>query len=379
MCAEAAFHSPKWQIQWAANTKSILAIQRLRQKNLFPHDDIPLTEQRLRFQKTITKGWFLFEFANETSLFYQRRNNPTVAVADFSPEPAWKAKWHLVDQDSLDIFHRIDRLYVQFSPDPIEIRIGKQVIAVGVGRLFAAVSQVPRFPFVVVDPEYPMTEDAVTFLWNGPLVLEARFLPKTASQADQNFHFRAKGSKGGYDIALTAGRSDDKPYVALETAGNVGKSLLRGEIVGYDRRGRGFVQALIGYDHVFSSAWSGDIELFHNGFGKRRSHEQLLIERPFHRSSPYQGLWYAGTTLKWDMTARWKSVLNTIINLSDVSTLLHLYFSFSLGSNTELLLGQFLGVGGPDTEFAGKKPLDPLSTLRIGLPDLSYFVFKWYF
>lgn len=376
MCAEAAFHSPKWQLQWAANTKSILALQRLRQKNLFPHDDVPLTEQRLRFQKTIAKSWFFFEFANETSLFYQRRNNPAVAVPDSFPPSAWKAKWHLVDRDSLDIFHRIDRLYAQFSPDPIEIRIGKQVIAEGVGRLFAAVSQVPRFPFVVVDQEYPMTEDAVTFLWNGPLVLEARFLPKVASQKDQNFHFRAKGSKGGYDIAFTAGRSDDKPYAALESAGNVGASLLRGEIVGYDRRGGGFLQGLIGYDHVFSSTWSGDIELFHNGFGKQRPYP---VGPSLHRSSPYQGLWYAGTTLKWEMTARLKGVLNTIVNLLDVSALLHLYFSFSLGGNTELLLGQFLGVGGADTEFAGKQPIDPLGTLQIGLPDLSYFVFKWYF
>ncbi len=374
--SQASFPSNKWQFDWGGNFKSIVAVQNLRQENIFPHDTVPLLEQRLRFQKTISKNWFYFEFANETSFFIQRSNPPFVAIPSYESESAWKARWHLIDEDAVDLFHKIDRSFVQASFDPVELRVGKQIVSSGVGRIFAAVSQVPRLPFVVVDPEYPMTEDAATLTWKGPLALEIRFLPKLSSQKDQNLQLRAKGSKGGFDVALTSGRSDDKAFVALESAGNVGESLLRAELTGYDDKRRGVIQWLVGFDHVFSSTLSADLEIYYNGFGKEPPYR---FQAPTHRSTPYLGLYYVGTTLKWDITDRLHGQLNAIMNILDPSSLLHLFLSYSLSTNSELKLGQFIGVGGPNSEFAGKLPVDSLNTLKIGLPDLSYLVVKWYF
>jgi len=351
-------------------------VEWLRQNNIYPSNTVPLTEQRLRLQGTLSKAWFRAEFADETSLFYQKANQPSVPVPTYNPVPAWNASWNLMNTTQTLITNRIDRAYVQFNWAPVELRVGKQVIATGVGHIFNAISQVPRYPFVVVDPEYPVTEDAATVVWDGPLVLEARFLPKVPGQKDHNFHLRAKGTKDGFDVALTAGRSDDKMYVGLESAGNLGESLLRAELVGYDDVGVDYVQSLVGFDTVFSASWSAQFEVFYNGFGSLKPY---LLQPLLHRPAPYRGKYYAGATVTWETTARLKTNLLAITNLADPSVLFHLYFNFSLWQSVDLMLGQFLNVGGSTAEFGGKYILPIFPQIQWGLPDLTYIAVKYYF
>ncbi len=369
-------HSAPWNLDVGGSYKSIGEVEWLRQNNIYQSDTLPLTEQRLRLQGTLSKDWFRLEFADETSLFYQKSNPAAVPVASYNPIDAWNASWNLVNQNQLLITNRIDRAYVQLNWAPVELRVGKQVIATGIGHLFNAVSQVPRYAFIVVDPEYPVTEDAATVVWDGPLVLEARFLPKVPGQRDHNFHVRAKGGKDGFDVALTSGRSDDKMYVGLEAAGNLGESLIRGEVVGYNGNGADYLQGLLGYDTVFSAKWSAQFEVFYNGFGSLKPY---LLQPLLHRPAPYRGRYYAGANVTWETTARLKTNLTAIGNLADPSVLLHLYFSFSLWQSVDLMVGQFLNVGSSTAEFGGKYVLPVFPAIQWGLPDLTYIAVKYYF
>ncbi len=368
--------SSPWNLDVSGSYKSIGEIEWLNQTNIYQSNTEPLTEQRLRLQATLSKDWFLAEFADQTSLFYQKANASSLTVPSYNPVPAWNASWNLVNNNQTLINTRIDRAYVQFNWAPVEVRLGKQVIATGVGHIFNAVSQVPRYPFVIVDPEYPVTEDAATVIWDGPLVLEGRFLPRVPGEQNSDFHLRAKGTKNGFDVALTTGRSDDKMYIGLETAGNIGESLIRAELVGYDDNGAQYAQGLVGFDTVFSATWSAQFEVFYNGFGGIKPY---LLQAPVHLPAPYQGKYYAGATVTWDTTARLKTNLLLIANVADPSFLIHFYLNFSLWQNVDLMAGQFLNIGGETAEFGGRYLLPVAPQIQMGLPDLTYVAVKYYF
>jgi hypothetical protein len=341
-----------------------LSAQSLNHTGLFGRNEGYSAEQRLRFEANVSWGPLRFELAEEGSLLTQTPLNPVVALPDPIPRPAWNIRRTIVDNGTVLLMTRVDRLNLKFSQGPVSVIAGKQVVALGVGHLFTAISQTPRQPFVIVDPEYPIPEDAVTVQWEGALALEARFLPRNPGQKTDNFHVRAKGSKGGYDVALTAGRSDDKSFVGVETAGNLGESLLRGEAILYDKGGSVVGQGLAGLDHAFNAHWSAELEVFYAG---------ALA----HRSSPYRGDWYTGLRVKWEATERWRVWLAGIVALQDVSVLGHASAFYSLTPSLELGLGQFLGMGSPTSEFGGRVALAP--GVELGLPNLTYALIRYYF
>lgn len=328
-----------------------------------------MNEERLRLQGSLTWRAVRLEVANET-FFYYRRNNPSlIALPDLAPKSAWKPQWSLINTNTTELFNRFDRAFVQLDFGKLKTVFGKQVIPIGVGQIFNAISQIQRYPLIFIDPEFPKTEDAATFIWSGLFQVEARYLPKNPGQQKDNFHLRFKGTKSGIDFALTTGRSDDKTFAGAESAFGVGEGLLRAELVSYFYKGRNYGQGLMGFDYVFSSAWSSKWEVFYNGFGEREIY--------FHRSAPFRGKWYAGNVTTWEIHPLLKANLISILNLSDPSSLFHLFFNYSLSNSLDLLLGQFVSIGKGTAEFGGEAPLSP--TMSLGQPDISYAALRWYF
>jgi len=347
----------------------------LRQQGFFEKSSQTFIEERARLYGSLTAGNWRIELANEASVFVRTANVATSPLPVAEPTSAWNTRGKWAESDSVLGTHRVDRANVRFREGDWEMIVGKQVVPNGVGHLFSAVSQVPRQPFVVLDPEFPITEDGVTASWNGPFTIEARYLPRVAGQTKDNFHLRAKGSQRGTDVAVTAGKSDDKTYLGLEAAGNWGDSILRGEMVGYDKNSAGWVQALLGWDYAYSATWRNEWEIFYNGFGTFRPRG---FSAPLHRSAPYQGQWYLGSNVVYDPDPRWKISLLTTIALPEPSALFHLSVTHSLDSNLDIISGAYLGVGSRDeSEFGGKAPA--LAGMALGLPDMIYLLLKWSF
>lgn len=354
--------------------KNLLSYEELRQENLFLKNSNTKGESRLRLQGSLNSGPFRLEFANETFLNAQKPNSSTIPLPDISPPSAWNAQWDLTRKNDWYVFNRLDRAFIQWDFGDLQVRAGKQVISMGVGHLFNAVSQMQRYPLIFLDPEFPKTEDAASFIWAGPLQVEARYLPKVPGQSKDNFHLRVKGALDGWDFAFTAGRSDDKAFWGIDSAGGWGDSLLRIELVGYNSGTQDFAQGLLGLDHVFSSSWSTQWEFFYNGFGEIT--QNPLASTP-HRSAPFRGTWYFGNLTTWEIHPLLKSHLISIVNLKDPSVLFHLFFNYSLGNSWDLLMGHYLGIGKRSAEFGGQFDLAP--GVSLGQPDITYLALRWYF
>ena len=363
-----------WNIETGGSFKSFFSVRQLRQSGLYPYDVVPANEERLRLQANLSKSFFRLEVANETFFFWEKENSSVFPVPEYNPTSFWKAQWSLLDEKGKRAFNRFDRAFAQFTWDTGQVLVGKQVISIGVGHIFNAVSQIQRYPLIFIDTEYPKTEDAVSLLWNGPTDLEARYLPKNTGQKEDNFHFRFKEDVSGFDCALTLGKSDDKWFGGLEAAGGVGESVIRAEIVGYRYQDGFRAQGLVGWDSVLSGQVSTKFEVFYNGFGQ----DTQLAQTGFpHRSTPFQGSWYAGNVSVWEIHPLLKANLISLVNLDDPSVLFHIFANYSLSNNMDLLLGRYLAVGNRSSEFGGKNQILP--NLALGLPDITYLAWRWYF
>lgn len=364
------------EFDFSGNFKSIVAQQNLKQTGVFEKDTVRFAEERLRLGVTAQKGWIRMEGASQFSLFIQNENPTLLPVPDLNPKSVWETRSRVAGGNSWELIHRIDRAVIQLHFGGSEILVGKQVIPTGTGHIFSAVSQTPRHPFITVDPEFPITEDAISLIFGGPFTLEARFIPKLPSQISHNYHLRAKGSRGNHDLAITAGKSDDKPYLGIESATGIEGSLLRMEAVLYAPQNRTVPQALIGVDHVFNHWFNVEAEIFYNGFGSVSNYTLAPFE---HRSTPYRGFYYLGTRSTVEFTSLLKSTLYTITNLGDLSTLFRLSGNYSLYANVDLELGQYLSVASSgSSEFGGQLPLDS-SGVKLGLPNMTYALLKYYF
>lgn len=357
--------------------KPIVGLKQLRQENLYLDSLIPYQEDRLRFETSFSKNWFYAEVVNETSYFIEKKNTPFFPFAISDSEPFWNPVWKIDEAETTLLKTRLDRAYVQASFDAFELRVGKQIVPIGVGHIFTTISQTPRYPFIVVDPEYDKTEDAATLIWKQGIKLEARYLARDKGKEKDNFHLRWLFRLAETDAVLTAGQTDGKKFAAFEGSRSVGDAVLRAELSVYEREERYFTEGLIGWDKVWNAKWSSKTEVFYNGFGN----ETYSTLEPFpHRSSNFRGKLYFGNLLGYEWTPKWKVNFLALANLNDPSFLLHLYFNYSLSDNVDLIAGHYQNLKTKDTsEFGGKLELPTLPTVKLGLPDLTYLLMRWAF
>ncbi len=266
---------------------------------------------------------------------------------------------------------------MQASTDLFELRLGKQVVPIGVGHLFSAISQTPRYSFVEVDSEYDKTEDAATVILKQGIRLEARYLPKNPGQEKDNFHLRWLFDLKGADTALIAGQTDDKYFTGIESTRNIGDGVLRAEVVVYEKNNVYHAQTLVGWDKVWNPKWSSKHEFFLNGFGKD---EGYLLEPFPHRSSNYRGRYYFGNLVTYEWNAKLKFNVLAIANLLDPSFLFHFYLNYSLADDLDLIVGHYQNLKTKEnSEFGGKQELPGAPSIKAGLPDISYLLLKWTF
>ena len=181
-----------WDYTLGGSFKSITSMDRLRQTGIFEKDTTYVNEERLRLQGSVSRSWFRVEVADQLSFTGQTPNNSVIPVPNFMPQTALNTDSTLISTGTENLLNHLDRAFLQLTFDQVQFILGKQVISMGVGKIFSAVSRVPRYPLTMIDPEYEFTEDAVTMIWQGPFTLEARFLPDGPRPAEGEFSSACK-------------------------------------------------------------------------------------------------------------------------------------------------------------------------------------------
>ncbi len=339
--------------------------------------------QRLRGMLEGGRGRFDLDVAYEHTLLL-RESGAGIAAAGLQLPGSVGNWWDLegtVDSgEDWTWAHRIDRLAGTFElTDQTELIVGRQVVSWASTLLLT-----PADPFTPFDPADPFREyragvDAVRLRrYLGPVSeLDVVFRP-TRDRAEDRITALVRGSTSlrGWDVSAWGGVLYDRAAGAVGLVGAVGTWAVRGEASLRDVEGDFAVRGTIGVDRRFLVAERDlylVLEYQHEGFGAGDGEiEDLLQSDPLARGelqllSRDSGAVQVSFQVHPLVSASWL----TLVSVTDGSGLVGPGIGWSVGSNSALTAGAFVGWG--------KEGLSGLKSEFGAVPAVGYASFSFFF
>ncbi len=279
--------------------------------------------------------------------------------------------WQLQEGDRHQLWHRLDRLFVNWQTGNWSATVGRQAISWGGGLVFAPLDLFSPFTPTAVDKDYKPGEDALLLERLFADGSDLQLLAVGRRDEAEEFTGQAASVGGKYrralgngELELVLGKHYRDQIVGLGWRYPVGGALLRTDLLFTDSEDFGSVRVsgLLNLD--YSVAWRERTiylfaEYFHNGFGVRSLPDSLLdlptelIDRlgrgeVFTLMRDYLAL---GTQIQWHPL--WIQSQTLIANLQDGSALLQAQLTYEPSDKTRLEFGFVATLGTRDKEFGG--------------------------
>ncbi len=291
-----------------------------------------------------------------------------------APPPAtlFDLKGTLIDTSDVLVTHEIDRLALGYSAPNFVVRVGRQALTWGSGKMFHPLDLVDPFAPNTVDTEYKPGVDMLygQYLFDDGSNLEAIAVPRAHTQGgaltweDSTFALRYSGYLGGLTTSATLARDRGDIVAGLGLGGPIGDATWNAELIptflqGGDVKVSGLVNISSGImiaDHnatIFA-------EYFHNGFGVTGSGTPLdqlptdLTDRLNRGQLFTSSADYLAAGMSFEATPLLTISPSVIFDINDVSADLAVQADYSLGDNTNLVFGANVPLGATGTEFGGR-------------------------
>ncbi len=253
---------------------------------------------------------------------------------------------------------RVDRLNVRLRAAGADLVVGRQAISWGVNTLWPSLDLFAPFAPTRVDRDYKPGVDAVRLTL--PLGAHAEFqligaVLGEATPADAAGAGLLRLSAGPADLGLMLGSFHGDTVAGGFVTAAAGGTLLRGEVawtgVGDPadrlRRPR-FWRGGVGAERQLSPTLNLMVELSGNGFGESdvAAYPALLSADRLRRGEVGGlGRWHGGTTVSWQLHPLVTLTGAALLNFDDGSTAWIPRLTWSLGDESELILGALIAVG----------------------------------
>lgn len=293
--------------------------------------------------------------------------------------------WHPVGAPGFTIDGRIDRLMVAFSSPGLQLTIGRQPVSFGTTFFFNPEDLVAPFTPVTLDREYKPGIDAVRvdgyFGTSGQITAVVAYAgapgPKAIDPKDLVIAARSGFTVGVFDIGLFTAAVHDDMVLGLDTAGSIGAFGVRGEATLTYPAGGGspFVRAVVGADRKLDMGLTLSGELYLQTLGALEPSGYLAIAtsaRAARGEIWAFGRYYAALSADYEVSAIVHVSAFAVANLHDPSALCGLGLTWSVGDNTEIDAGAYVGAG------ARPDGLDLKSEFGL-VPTAGYAIMKSYF
>ena len=342
--------------------------------------------QRLRLMWQPDVGPLALNVAYEHTLLLNSTDVVGAGMGILAPEAGGNRltlDWTVDDGDHFTWRHRFDRLGLTLPlGGSTELSVGRQVVSWASTLILT-----PADPFTPFDPADPFREyragvDAVRFrAYPGPFTeIDLVVRPVTTTDGDQITALaRGKTNWLGWDFGAWGGVVFDEPAGALSLVGALGPWAVRSEVAVRSEADEVIVRGTVGVDRRFSVR-GRDLYLIaeyqHDGFGAESSEDLLgvVASDPFQRGE-LQVLGRDALAIQgsYQIHPLWGIDLLSITSLVDGSGLVSGGASWSIGSDSSLRGGFFLGFGddtldpitGIGSEFGVRPP--------VGYVSLSHF------
>ena len=342
--------------------------------------------QRLRVMWAPDVGPLALDVAYEHTLLLNSTDVLGTGSGILAPEASgnrWTLEWTVDEGGHFSWRHRFDRLSLTLPlGGAAEMTVGRQVISWASTFILT-----PADPFTPFDPSDPFREyragvDAFRIqAYPGAFSeIDVVLRPVSTIDGDQITALAlAKTNWRGWDLGAWGGVLFDEPAGALSLVGAVGPWAVRSEVAVRSEADDVFVRGTVGVDRLFS-VWGRDLYLIaeyqHDGFGAANAGDLLdvVMSDPFLRGE-LQVLSRDALAVQasYQIHPLWGIDLLTITSLVDGSALLSGGGSWSVGSNSSLRGGFFIGIGDdtfdPDTGFESEFGAQP----TVGYLSLSHF------
>ena len=342
--------------------------------------------QRLRVMWAPAVGPLTLDVAYEHTLLLQSRDVQGTGGVVLVPEAGgnWLTlDWTVDEGEHFSWRHRFDRLSLTLPlGGAAEMTVGRQVISWA-----STVILTPADPFTPFDPADPFREyragvDAVRFqAYPGPFSeIDLVVRPVSTIDGDRITALAlAKTNWRGWDVGAWGGIVLEDPAGALSLVGALGPWAVRSEVAVRSEADEVILRGTVGVDRRFS-AGGRDLYLIaeyqHDGFGAASSGDLLgvVMSDPFQRGElQVLSRDVLAVQASYQIHPLWGIDLLTLTSLVDGSVLLSGGGSWSVGSDSSLRGGFFIGIGDdtvdPDAEFGSEFGAQP----TVGYLSLSHF------
>ena len=342
--------------------------------------------QRLRIMWAPAVGPLALDVAYEHTLLLNSTDVLGTSSGILIPEAGgnWLSlDWTAGDGDHFSWRNRFDRLGLTVPlGGSAELSVGRQVVSWA--STFILTPADPFTPFDPADPfrEYRAGIDAVRFrAYPGPFS-EIDIVVRPISTLGDNrvtALARAKTNWRGWDFGAWGGLVFNEPAGALSVVGALGPWAVRTEVTVRSEADEVIVRGTVGVDRRFSVD-GRDLYLIaeyqHDGFGAGSSDELLgvLTAGPFQRGElQVLSRDAIAVQVSYQIRPLWGIDLLTITSLVDGSALLSGGGNWSVGSNSSLRAGFFLGIGDDTVDLITGFGSEFGSRPTVGYLSISHF------
>lgn len=278
----------------------------------------------------------------------------------------------LRDRDDPRIVHRLDRLFLAWTPGPVVIRVGRQAVTWGNGLLFNPMDLVNPFAPTDIERDYKVGDDmaAIRFPVAKTGEAEVIYVPRRSTlTGDVTWGQSSLAAKvhlapGPLELDLLAARHYKDTVVGLGATGYGGGAAWRMDatwtFLDRDETRDGFLSLVANVD--YSWVWwkknlYGYLEFFYSGLGESEPAEALQNPRlldSLRRGERFTlGRAYLAGHVQVEVHPLIKLLLTVIHRLNEPSGLVQPRAVWDVSRNVQLTLGATLPYGGPGTEFDG--------------------------
>jgi len=311
-------------------------------------------------------------------------------------------------------YHRLDRLCLSWRPGPVDIRLGRQAVTWGNGRIFNPMDLCNPFSPTDVERDYKIGDDMLSAEITGAfghvqlLVVPRRDpadhdVDAAHSSAAVKYHLAA----GGLEWNLMAGRHYRDLVAGAGVVGYLGGAAWRLDTVltvpdddddlwTENKEADTYLAVVANIDRSWvwwKRNWYGLVEFHYNGLMDDDYAENTTVgyiaDRLARGDLHGLGRYYAAATIQLEAHPLVNLYLTAIANLEDPSGVFLPRLTWDATANARLTLGGTLNRGGTGTEFGGWE-IPRSAFLPAGLPghatglyttppDSIYAWLTWYF
>lgn len=365
--AAKAEEAPQSGLKFSGYYKNLL----VRSDTLFPNREgytFDLNRLRLELKGQLAESAALdLQYDNEVLLGSYLRTGQFARQKDVPPDQYWNLDRNYSEAGSHYGRHRLYRASVTLTAGETDLRLGRQRIAWGTGRLWSPLDLLNPFSPIALEREERLGVDALLLERKlGPLSrLSAVYAPRHdrgESTAAFNWHANARG----VDYSLVAGRFRREDVIGADVATQIGGAGVRAELTHNQREtAPGYRRAVLALDYAFPGALTLSGELYYNGAGAsdKAAYDFASL---FAGRIQNVGRRYFGGYLGYEITPllKWNNYLVT--NLFDHSRYFSPSLAYSIKSNLDWTIGVQLFRGSNGSEYGR-------------FNDVYYTQLQWFF